>query len=170
MYKTVFLSTDPVLSPTLPVHFSCSTHAIGLLTSSDFDSGSVEVKDEAELWVSAGRAYAVPVSIPRVGSTFRWRFTTYPKVTQHNEAIIGVCSLRLRAEFVLCRISTCRLSTAKAPCLKTTKYSKRSFRCSSATRTKNLSAVNSSRTNPAFTPSSSTTNTHGAYSFCIMGI
>ena len=57
-----------------------STHAIGLLTSADFESGSVDVTDESNLWVSAGRAYAVPVSIPRTGSTFKWTFTTHPKV------------------------------------------------------------------------------------------
>ena len=50
----------------------------GMLSGSHFESGPIEA--EPELWINAGRAYAVPIHIDSPGTALKWEFTTYPKV------------------------------------------------------------------------------------------
>ena len=51
-----------------------------LLVTSDDLSGQCQVDGEPELWVSAGKSYAVPIMIDRPGVTLTWEFSTQPKV------------------------------------------------------------------------------------------
>ena len=67
-----------------------STHMIGHLDATHFQSGPVE--SDSELWINAGRAYAVPVVISTTGTRLLWEFVTYPKVCVLQ---FNVCSQRV---------------------------------------------------------------------------
>ena len=57
------------------------TEMAPLLTSQSFaESGTVE--GPSELWIRPGRAYATAVRIEEAGTTLKWEFTTYPKVSR----------------------------------------------------------------------------------------
>jgi hypothetical protein len=52
-----------------------------ILTSGDLvDHGQVE--SEPELWINAGKSFAVPIEIREAGVVLKWEFTTQPKVRQ----------------------------------------------------------------------------------------
>jgi len=44
----------------------------------DLDRG--EVSSQNEVWIKAGRLFAVPVNITKSNTVFGWEFTSYPKV------------------------------------------------------------------------------------------
>lgn len=39
-----------------------------------------EVNSQNEVWIKAGRSFAVPVMIDKPNTVFGWEFTSYPKV------------------------------------------------------------------------------------------
>ena len=39
-----------------------------------------DINSQNEVWIKAGRSYAVPVHISKANTVFGWEFTSYPKV------------------------------------------------------------------------------------------
>ena len=39
-----------------------------------------DINSQNEVWIKAGRSYAVPVHIRKANTVFGWEFTSYPKV------------------------------------------------------------------------------------------
>ena len=74
-----------------------STHMTGIIDDTHFKAGPVQ--SDSELWINAGRAYAVPIAIGNTGARLMWEFTTYPKVTQYTHYVVDeACA------YVWCRL------------------------------------------------------------------
>ncbi|ELU16346.1 hypothetical protein CAPTEDRAFT_151823 [Capitella teleta] len=71
-----------------------------LLTSGDLLDQGGQVDSEPELWVRAGKSYAVPIMVERSGLTLKWQFSTQPKgihfsvaYSEHDFVPISACEV-----------------------------------------------------------------------------